>query len=279
MYLLPPATKLGQGYIYRPQRSCEGYVFTGMCLFTWGGGCLPQCMLGYQPPEADSPPGADPPPRRDGHCCGWYACYWNAFLFHRHLWFCPQGGMHGCRGCVVVGGCAWLWGHAWLWGACVVAGGVHGCGGHTWLWGGMHGCGGACMVAGGHAWLWGVCMVVGVMPGGGVGGVVRGIRRDTVNERAVRILLECILVLKINLSFFPYIAQRWWVYLTVSTREETWAATWTVLSVYPMSQWRATDLPAPEFYRPTRRNPWRATVCPGWRILHPVRIVITARKR
>ena len=45
--------------------------------------------------------------------------------------------------------------------------------------------GGACMVAGGawlpegHAWLW--------------GGVHR-IRRDTVNERAVRILLECILV-------------------------------------------------------------------------------------
>ena len=32
---------------------------------------------------------------------------------------------------------------------------------------------GACMVAGGHAWI----------------------RRDTVNERAVRILLECILVI------------------------------------------------------------------------------------
>ena len=41
-------------------------------------------------------------------------------------------------------------------------------GGHAWLWGGMHGCGGACMVAGGvhgcwrgHSWLCrGVCMVV-----------------------------------------------------------------------------------------------------------------------
>ena len=53
--------------------------------------------------------------------------------------------------------------------------------------------GGACMVApgggrpwllGGHAWLL------------GGGGGVRRIRRDTVNERAVRILLECILVLK-----------------------------------------------------------------------------------
>ena len=25
-------------YIYRPQRSCEGYVFTGVCLSTGGGG-------------------------------------------------------------------------------------------------------------------------------------------------------------------------------------------------------------------------------------------------
>ena len=90
------------------------------------------------------------------------------------------GGMHGCK---VVHGC---------WGACVVAGGVcmvvggcvqmqggmHGCGG-----GGMHGFGGACVVAGGggHAWWGGMC----------------GIRRDTVNERAVRILLECILVMNI----------------------------------------------------------------------------------
>ena len=54
----------------------------------------------------------------------------------------------------------------------MVARGVRGCGG------------GACMVAGGHAWLQ---------------GGVRGIRRDTVNERAVRILLECILVL-LNIS-------------------------------------------------------------------------------
>ena len=38
---------------YHLQRSCEGYVFTGMCLST--GGCLPQCMLGYKPP-----PRADP---------------------------------------------------------------------------------------------------------------------------------------------------------------------------------------------------------------------------
>ena len=118
---------------YRPQRSCEGYVFTGVCLSTGGRGCLPQCMVGYtpqsrhppgsrHPPRADTPqsrhppeqtppeqtppeqtpwadtpqeqtppradtpleqtpPGSRPPPPRDGHCCGRYASYWNAFLF------------------------------------------------------------------------------------------------------------------------------------------------------------------------------------------------------
>ena len=50
-------------------------------------------------------------------------------------------------------------------------------GGRAWLWGGMHGCGGVCVIEGG----------------------MRRIRRDMVNERVVRILLECILVL---LMFF-----------------------------------------------------------------------------
>ena len=66
------------------------------------------------------------------------------------------------------------------WGACMVARGA--CvvaRGHVWLLGG-------CVVAGGHAWLQG-----GVS---GCGGGMRGIWRDTVNERAVRILLECIFV-------------------------------------------------------------------------------------
>ena len=58
-------------------------------------------------------------------------------------------------------------------GACMVARGEG-----AWLLG--------CMVAGGHAWLSGGACVV-------AGGMHR-IRRDTVNERAVRILLECILV-------------------------------------------------------------------------------------
>ena len=104
------------------------------------------------------------------------------------------GGMHGCSGK----------GHAWLLpggvhccsrGSCMVApGGVRGCSGgcmvahrgHVWLLqGGMHGCSG-----GGHAWL--------------LGGHVWDMTRygDTINERAVRILLECILVITPSLCIF-----------------------------------------------------------------------------
>ena len=122
---------------------------------------------------------------------------------------------------LLTGGCAWLLGgHAWwlpgghvwlLLGGCVVAPGV--ClvapGGHAWLLlGGMHGCSGGCAwllpeggvhgCSGGHAWLLqGACMVA----RGGVCGCSWGEHAwdtmrygDTVNERAVRILLECILV-------------------------------------------------------------------------------------
>ena len=57
--------------------------------------------------------------------------------------------------------------------------------GRAWMRGGMHGSRGCAWLQGGHVWLQGgVC----------------GIRRDTVNERAVRILLECILVLLNNMS-------------------------------------------------------------------------------
>ena len=93
-----------------------------------------------------------------------------------------RGGIRGCgRG-------------AWLQGACVVAGGMRGCRGHAWLW-----------VGGGHAWLWGVCLAVGGVHGcvgdmHGCGGVVCGIQQDKVNERTVRILLECILVLHCRLN-------------------------------------------------------------------------------
>ena len=91
--------------------------------------------------------------------------------FYTCLLFCPQGG-HAWLLPGKAGGCAWLLG-----GVCVVA-----LGGHVWLlWG-------ACVVAlGGHAWL-------------PPGGCVHWIRRDTVNERAIRILLECILVLNVCTS-------------------------------------------------------------------------------
>ena len=90
-----------------------------------------------------------------------------------------SGGMHGCsRGrawlpwgaCMVaLGGCAWL-----LRGACMVAPG-----GHAWL------------LQGGHAWL---------LPGGAWDTMRYG---DTVKERAVRILLECILV---EMLYLPIVA-------------------------------------------------------------------------
>ena len=47
--LLPPATKLGQGYVFT--RVCDSVQ----------GGCLPQCMLGYTPPEQTPPPGSRHP--------------------------------------------------------------------------------------------------------------------------------------------------------------------------------------------------------------------------
>ena len=123
-----------------------------------------------------------------------------------HAWLLLGGGMHGCsRGgaCVVAPG-EWVW--LLLWGMCGCSQGVCGCSwGGAWLLWRVHGC------SGGHAWFflggmhgcsWGGCVV---FSGGGMhsfswGGVHR-IRQDTVNERAVRILLECILVnLKIRLT-------------------------------------------------------------------------------
>ena len=123
---------------------------------------------------------------------------------------CPHGGGQ----CVVVpGGYVVAPG-----GACVVAwGGMRGCsGGHAWLLlVGVHGCsGGACMVGpaggghvwllGGHAWLlWGGAWL---LPGGHAWLLLGGHAWDTtrygdmINERAVCILLECILVLQNTLK-------------------------------------------------------------------------------
>ena len=107
-----------------------------------------------------------------------------------------QGSMRGRGTCVA--------GRAWM------AGGVHGrrvciAGGHAWQ-GGMHGRG-ACMAGGvhgrgcravGHAWQ-GVCMAggcgrVAYIAGGCGVHAPQQILQDTVNEQAVCIILECILV-------------------------------------------------------------------------------------
>ena len=102
---------------------------------------------------------------------------------------CYQGGMLGCLGGMRV--CSG--GHAWLllggvWGVCACSQGGHAWllpGGHVWLLqGGMHGC------SRGHMWLLrGAFMIA---PGGHAWDTMR--YGDMVNEQAVRILLECILV-------------------------------------------------------------------------------------
>ena len=104
---------------------------------------------------------------------------------------CLSTGEGACMVGCVAGGCAWqecVWqgGHV-CWRPCV-AGSMHGrgvcvAGGHAWQ-GGLHGRG-VC-VAGGHVWHGG-------MHGRGMC-VPCQIPWDMVNERAVRILLECILV-------------------------------------------------------------------------------------
>ena len=149
-------------YSYLPPANevCEGYVFTGVCLSTPGGGCGGLCMV----------------------------------LFGGHAWF-YLGGMHG-----------------FIWGECMVLfGGMHG-----FIWGGM--CGfiqGACMVlfggcawfylAGMHGFIRGCVVLFGGMCGfiwgvhgfiwGGMLGFSGGGRAWFFQFfRAVRILLECILV-------------------------------------------------------------------------------------
>ena len=87
--------------------------------------------------------------------------------------------------------------HGTWWGACVAHGrGVHGRGMHAWQ--------GACVVGGvhdgGHAWQGGACMVAGVHGRGGAC-VPQQILWDMVNERVVRILLECILVAVLDSRF------------------------------------------------------------------------------
>ena len=51
------------GVLITARKRSEGYVFTGVCLSTWGGD-LPQCMLGYYPPPDQAPLGPDTPQTR-----------------------------------------------------------------------------------------------------------------------------------------------------------------------------------------------------------------------
>ena len=150
----------------------KSYVIYKSCVPTWPCRYVPK--KSYDPHKSYLLPPANESLRR--------------LCFYTCLSFCPQGGA-----CVVGG-------HVWQ-GVCL-AGGV--CdGGHAWqgrhAWqGGMHGRGrawqGACM-AGGHAWQGGM-HGRGGMHGGGPCMPPRHHEIRSVDARAVRILLECILVLK-----------------------------------------------------------------------------------
>ena len=69
--------------IYRPERSCGKVMFLHLSVILFTGGCLADTPLGrHAPLQADTPCWADTPTQSDGHCSGWYASYWYAFLFH-----------------------------------------------------------------------------------------------------------------------------------------------------------------------------------------------------
>ena len=90
--LLPPATKLGQGYIYRPQRSWGKVIFSQACviLFTGGGGvCLSACWDTTPPSTAYW---------EIRSMSGWYASYWNAILVSQAcaILFTGGGGLPQC---------------------------------------------------------------------------------------------------------------------------------------------------------------------------------------
>ena len=125
----------------------------------------------------------------------WFYSGGCAWLLLGGMCGCSWGGMHGCSG-----GCAWFYsgGHVWFY-----SGGVHG-----FIWG-------ACMVLfGGHAWFY-------------LGGRAWffqffRIQWDTVNERAVRILLECILVFKIPLVSWAKVKTAYILILSNKTKFAWW---------------------------------------------------------
>ena len=102
LVLLPPATKLGQGNVFTgvcdsvngglgvPPPGGGGLLWgvfcSGGCLFP--GGCL---LWGVSAGGVSAPrggcllPGGLVETPWDGYCCGWYASYWNAFLFQNDV--------------------------------------------------------------------------------------------------------------------------------------------------------------------------------------------------
>ena len=103
--LLPSATKLLRLCFYTCLSFCSR------------GGRLPQCMLGYHPPD-QAPPWEQTPPRSrhhspgDGYCCGRFASYWNAYLFRCCVCRLSSLGLFTRRDCGNV--------------LCITADGLHG---------------------------------------------------------------------------------------------------------------------------------------------------------
>ena len=201
---------------YRPQRSWGKVIFSqASVILSTGGrgmrGCQGSGVCVVAGGHAWLPGGVWLPGEHLWLLGGMHGCRGACVVARGHAWL--LGGMHGCRGgmCGCQGACMVARGHAWL------PGGMHGCWGvvcgcqgacvvargYAWLPGGMHGCQGVCMVAGGHLWLPGGCAL---LPGD-----VHGIRWDTVNEWAVRILLECILVESciLGISLIPPANEVW----------------------------------------------------------------------
>ena len=182
-----------------------------------------------------------------------YRCLW------LHAWL-----LRGGHAWLLLGEHAWLLpgGHAWLFLGEVRGcsqGGVHGC-----SWGGMHGC------SGGHVWLLrGACMVAlggcvvalggmhccssghALLFPGGMCGCSGGGERvwdttrygDTINERAVSILLECILVCYSfhSISYFSF-AEISCLLLLFSVR---------ILTTFPPTPGRQSTPPSRTSFPPT----------------------------
>ena len=150
-------------HYYRPQRSWDMEIFSEACVKN--SVHRRKCVVGG---------------------CVWQgACVVGGCMVGGHVW----------QGCVCGRGCAW-W-EACIWGACMAGGGTCMAGGHAWQ--------GACMAwhmhGRGHvwwgAWMAGGCVWQGMSAWQGAcmaGGHVWQILQDMLNERAVHILLECILV-------------------------------------------------------------------------------------